>query len=84
MIVGLLKSLLYMFLFFLIIRVFSYMFKFIFFFGNKKFQNNKTSESVDQNYALNMLQCEKCKIYVSKSEAYIFNGKVYCKKDHAN
>lgn len=84
MIVGILKSLLYMFLFFLVIRIFSYIFRFIYFFGSKKFQNTKNADNADQAYALNMLQCEKCKVYIVKSEAYMSNGKVYCKKEHAD
>lgn len=83
MIVGILKSLLYMLLFFFVIRIFSYIFRFIYFFGSKKFQKTKNTEDADQSYALNMLQCEKCKVYIVKSEAYMSNGKVYCKKEHS-
>jgi len=85
MLIGLLKSLLYMFLFYFVLRSLSYVFKFIYFLGNKRFKKQGESDNVDsnQNYALKMLQCEKCKVYVAKSEAYIVNGKIFCKKDHS-
>jgi len=84
MLVGFLKSLLYMLLFFFVFRLFSYLFRFIYFFKSRRFKKNDENVNTENDYALKMLQCEKCKVYVAKSEAYIHNGKVYCKKDHAS
>ncbi len=86
MLIGLLKSLLYMFLFFFLLRVLGYIFKFIYFLVNKRFTNRENSGNTDSNqsYALKMLQCEKCKVYVAKSEAYVLNGRIFCKKEHSS
>ncbi len=80
MIIGLLKSLFYMFVFYIFLRFIGYIVKFLYFLSNKNFQNNKAS--YQDNKTLKMLQCEKCKVYVAKSEAYISNGRVFCKKEH--
>ncbi len=82
MIVVFLKSLLYMLLFYFVIQMCVYIFKFVYFFISRK--HNKNIPSNDQPNALNMLQCDKCKIYVVKSEAYMLNGKIFCKKEHAD
>ena len=86
MIIGLLKSLLYMFLFFFFIQFFGYIARFIYFFLNKKLHKNNIDSNADikNKNALKMFQCEKCKIYIVKSEAYILNGKVFCKKEHSS
>jgi len=57
--------------------------KFIAFFLTQRFKNEiKENESFKKDDALKMLQCEKCKVYIAKSEAYVVNGKVLCKKKH--
>ncbi|HIH2763762.1 MAG TPA: PP0621 family protein [Candidatus Azoamicus sp.] len=79
--IGLIKGLFYMIFVLIIMQGFNFLYNFImFYFKNKK----KNENNFDSNISLNMLQCEKCKIYISKSEAYILNGKIYCKKDHSN
>ena len=82
--VGILKSILYMFIFFFILRVLSYVFRFVSFFLTQRFKSEiKENDAFKKDDALKMLQCEKCKVYVAKSEAYIKNGKIYCKEDHS-
>ncbi len=83
MIIGFLKSLLFMFLFFFFIRLFNYIFKFIFFFLNNKVKKDNSDMTLKNDCTLKMLQCEKCKIYIAKTEAFILNGKVFCKKEHS-
>lgn len=80
MIIGIIKSVFYMLSFYFLIKLFSYIFKFIIFLKNKKL--NKNNNEINENKTLKMLQCENCKIYVVKSEAYICNGKIFCKKEH--
>lgn len=76
MIVGLIKSILYMFIFFMFLRLSNFIIKFIYSLFYKK--NTNTEE---QNHALKMLQCEKCKIFITPADAHIINGKTFC-KDH--
>jgi len=82
MIIGLLKSLLYMVVFFIVMRLLIYLLGFInFLFRKNKKNDDTTTKDID---ALKMLQCEKCKTYIAKSEAYMHNGKVFCKKEPSN
>jgi len=81
MILGVLKSLVYMILFFVFLRFINYIVRLVLFLKTKsKTKNNEKSEAIS---SLKMLQCDKCKTYVLKSDAYFINGKVYCKKDHS-
>ncbi|MDP2763161.1 MAG: hypothetical protein Q8O27_01435 [Enterobacteriaceae bacterium] len=84
MILGILKSFAVLILFFLFMKLVDYTIKFIFFAKNKSI-NNKMDESSSKSsdsHGLNMLQCEKCKTYIVKTDAHYHNGKVYCKKEH--
>ncbi len=78
------KSLICMFLFFLLIKFINYIIKFIYFYKKNTSVNvddNLSNEKINSN--LSMLQCETCKVYIIKSEAYFHKGKVFCKKEHA-
>ncbi len=77
---GLIKGFIYMIFALLIAQIINFIYNFIIFYFKKKAANIPQSNS---EVSLNMLQCEKCKIYVSKSDAHIVNGKVFCKKEHA-
>lgn len=84
MIIGIIKSLIYMLAFFIIMRLAAYIFELIYFlFFNKK--KNKENEMHQENNSdtVKMIQCEKCKTYISKQEAYTSNGKTFCKKEHS-
>lgn len=76
MIAGLIKSLLYMFIFFMFLRFSNFIIKFIYSLFYKKHSNFE-----QQNQALKMLQCDKCKIFITPTDAHISNGKTFC-KDH--
>lgn len=78
--IGLIKGLFYMVFVLVIVQGINFLYNFIIFYFKNKKNNDHNSNS---NISLSMLQCEKCKTYISKSEAYILNGKVYCKKEHA-
>ena len=72
-----------MVLFFLLLKALSYLIKFFIFIKNKN--TNLTENDLDKKdslSSLNMIQCEKCKIYISKEEAKYYNGKAFCKKEH--
>ncbi|HIH2763771.1 MAG TPA: PP0621 family protein [Candidatus Azoamicus sp.] len=80
--IGLIKGFIYMVFVILIAQAIGVIYNFIIFYFRKK--NIKSSNtSSNSEVSLNMLQCEKCKLYVTKSEAYIINGKVFCKKEHS-
>jgi len=80
--IGLIKGFIYMVFAILIAQAIGVIYNFIFFYFRKK--NIKSSNtSSNSEVSLNMLQCEKCKLYVTKSEAYIINGKIFCKKEHS-
>ncbi len=85
MILGFLKSLLFMLIFVYFIRLLGYVFKFVYYFNNKSFNNRAqhADASIIKDSALKMLQCEKCRVYVAKSEAYVLGGKIFCKKEHS-
>ena len=80
MIIGIIKYLLFMILFYFFIKIIGYILKFIVFFKKNNFNSSQDNDNL--NNTLKMLQCENCKIYVSKSDAYIYNGKIFCKKEH--
>lgn len=84
MIINFIRSVVYILIFFLLLRMIGYVLGFIYFVVTKKYKKDKNVINLNQTYALKMLQCEKCKVYIMKSEAYFLNGKVYCKKEHAN
>jgi uncharacterized protein len=77
---GLIKGFIYMVFALVIAQIINFIYNFIIFYFKKKTPNIQKSNS---EVSLNMLQCEKCKLYVSKSDAYIINGKVFCKKEHS-
>lgn len=85
MIISILKYLIYMLAFFIVMRLVGYIFQLIYFlFFNKNKNHKKESNAEDDTNTVKMLQCEKCKTYISKSEAYISNGKIFCKKEHSD
>lgn len=85
MIIAILKYFIYMILFVIIMRIVTYIFQLIYFLFFKKNKNEETNNNNSSNEkTLNMLQCEKCKTYISKNEAYTSNGKFFCKKEHAD
>ncbi|HIH2763138.1 MAG TPA: PP0621 family protein [Candidatus Azoamicus sp.] len=85
MIIAILKSLIYMLAFLIIMRIAGYIFQLIYFLFFNKNKNYKKDEKYpeDEITTVKMLQCEKCKTYISKSEAYTSNGKTFCKKEHS-
>ncbi|HIH2762507.1 MAG TPA: PP0621 family protein [Candidatus Azoamicus sp. MARI] len=84
MIIAILKSLIYMLAFLIIMRLAGYVFQLIYFLFFNKDKNYKKNEHYPENeVAVKMLQCEKCKTYISKSDAYTSNGKNFCKKEHS-
>lgn len=64
-----------MVIFYYCVKLFGDIARFIYF---SKIKKNKE----DKNDALKMIQCEKCKTYIPKSEARLENGKTICQKDH--
>lgn len=85
MIIAILKYLIYMLAFLIIMRLAGYIFQLIYFLFFNRNKNYKKDEKYPDNElnTVKMLQCEKCKTYISKSEAYTLNGKTYCKKEHS-
>lgn len=79
--IGIIKAILYMIFALVIAQIVSFFYNFIIFYLKK---NKKSSDNVGSEVSVSMLQCDKCKVYISKSEAYIIDGKVYCKKEHAD
>ena len=73
------KSLIFIILSIVVVQLFNFILKFISFYKQKK--NNVNSSN--NTSSLNMIQCDKCKIYLTKSEAHLSNGKFFC-KDHIN
>lgn len=73
------KSLLFTFFFIIFLQMITYIFRVVYMVIFKKNTNIKND---DQN-TIKMTQCETCKTYILKSEAYMNNGKIYCKKEHA-
>ena len=72
-----------MIFFFLVLKVLTYFLKFFLFFKNKN--NNLNGDGLnnsDHINSLNMLQCEKCKIYLPKDDGLYHKGKFFCKKEH--
>lgn len=57
-----------------------------FFVKEKPIKNQQTDRKKDQKKEDEdlMVECEKCKTYVSSKEAIIKNGKFYCSKECAN
>lgn len=78
---GIIKAVLYMFFVLFIAQIVSFVYNFLMFYLKKKKDSNNQNVS---DISVKMLQCDKCKIYISKNEAYIVDGKIYCNKDHAN
>lgn len=78
--IGVIKGLFYMIIALFIAQGVNFFYNFIIFYLRKK----KSNLANEDKKSLDMLQCETCKTYVSKSEAYIINGKTFCKKEHAN
>ncbi len=78
MILGIIKSIAYMFIFYVFFRISSFLLKFIYsiFYKDIKNKNNLKSNSK----TLKMLQCEQCKIYITSSDSYKINGKIFCKE----
>ncbi|HFL8819373.1 MAG TPA: hypothetical protein V7792_00490 [Candidatus Azoamicus sp. OHIO2] len=65
-----------MFIFYIFLRFSNFIIKFLYSLFYKK--NNPLEQ---KSQALKMLQCDKCKIYITKTDATIINGKTFC-KDH--
>lgn len=82
MIIGIFKYLIYMLVFVIVMRLAGYIFQLIYFLFFKK-NNQNIINNTENEKALKMLQCEKCKTYISKSEAYASKGKFFCKKEHS-
>lgn len=83
MIIAILKYLIYMLAFLIIMRLAGYIFQLVYFlFFNKNYTQNKIHPE-DELDTVKMLQCDKCKTYISKSEAYTLKGKTFCKKEHS-
>lgn len=80
--IGLIKGFIYMVFAILIAQAIGIVYNFIIFYFKKK-STKSSNMSSNSEVSLNMLQCEKCKLYVTKGEAYIINGKVFCKKEHS-
>ncbi len=77
MILGIIKSLFYMFIFYIFLRISNFLIKFFYTLFYKKNENNNNSE----NNTLSMLQCSVCQVYITKNDAYKINEKIFC-KDH--
>lgn len=73
MIIGIIKSIIFMFIFYVFLRISNFIIKFIYNILYKK-NNNKNENSKE----LKMLQCDICKIYITKSESHFINGKTLC------
>lgn len=67
-----------MIIFYYCIKLFGDIARFIYFSKKTESKENLNQEKNE----LKMTQCEKCKIYIPKSEAFIKNGKIFCKKDY--
>lgn len=80
MIIGIMKYILFMILFYFFLKIIIYILKFVVFFKKNSFNSSQNQD--DLTNTLKMLQCENCKIYISKSDAYIHNGRIFCKKEH--
>lgn len=78
--IAILKALFYMVFIFFVAQAVNFFYNFLFFY----FKKNKSKSASKEVDSLNMLQCDKCKTYVLKSEAYFLNGKIFCKKEHSN
>lgn len=74
---GIIKGFIYMVFVLILAQVVNFFYSFIVFYFKKKHINND-----DKDLSLNMVQCDKCKVYISKSEAFYYDGKFFCKKDH--
>lgn len=84
MLIGLIKSIIFMFFFYYFLKFLSFFTKFIYFFFKKKYLNENFNDNENKtDSTIKMLQCEKCKIYILKTDAYIYNGRVFCKKEHS-
>jgi hypothetical protein len=79
--IGFIKSIFFMVLFFFFFKVVNFIGKMFFILYSK---NKKQDDSGNKNHdvAFKMVQCSKCKIYISQTEAYKKNGEFLCKKDY--
>lgn len=80
MILGIIKSLLYMFIFYIFLRVSNFILKFFY----ALFYKKNTTQHDTESKTLNMLQCSVCNIYITKTEAHNINGKIFCKEHSPN
>jgi hypothetical protein len=78
--IGLIKGLIYMIFALLVAQFVNFIYGLVIFYLKKK---KNVNSDVNSDISLNMLQCKKCKLYVSKSDAYIVNGEIFCKKEHS-
>ena len=84
MIIGLIKSMLYMFVFYIFLRISNFILKFLYvlFYKNKtSTTDHNTDNDKNSTEIVKMLQCDECKVYISKADAYIIKNKTLC-KDH--
>lgn len=79
--IGIIKGILYMIFALVLAQFVNFLYNFISFYFRKK---NSLKENVESNISLSMIQCEKCKTYIAKSDAYFSNGKFFCKKEHSD
>lgn len=80
MLLVLIKSILYMFIFYIFLRISNFFIKFIY---QLFYKQNKEQTNDNTTPTLKMMQCDICKTYITKSEAHIVNGKILC-DDHKN
>jgi uncharacterized protein len=78
--IGIIKAVFYMLFVLLIAQIVNFIYSFLVFYVKKR---KNYVDKHNSNVSLNMLQCDKCKVFISKNEAYMSNGKVYCSKDHS-
>lgn len=78
--IGIFKALFYMFFVLVVAQLVNFLYGFLIFYIKKR-RNLNTENNSD--ISVKMLQCDKCKIYIAKNEAYIVDGKTYCSKDHS-
>ncbi len=48
------------------------------------FFRKTTKKNIKNENENEMIECEKCKIYISKDEAIMSNGRYYCSKECLN
>ena len=49
---------------------------------NSIINKEPTLKQKDDKITQDMVKCSECGTYIAKTNAYIVNGKTYCKKEH--